>query len=237
MSSQQRTTQHILVVDDDKEIVRLVQAYLEQAGYRVLTAYDGETALHILRRDRPNLVVLDLMLPDRHGWDITRLVRGDSVLASTPIIMLTARVEDTDKIVGLELGADDYITKPFNPREVVARVRTVLRRSQSGGESQRRVLQLAGLLMDLDRHEVMVDGQPVELTPTEFDLLRTLMENPGYAFTRMELIEQGLGYEYEGLERTLDSHVKNLRKKIESDPRQPIYIQTVYGVGYRLVGP
>jgi DNA-binding response OmpR family regulator len=238
MPSQQRTAQRILVVDDDKEIVRLVQAYLEQAGFQVLTAYDGETALHSLRRDRPDLVVLDLMLPGRDGWDVTRIVRGDSALAKTPIIMLTARVEDTDKIVGLELGADDYITKPFNPREVVARVRSVLRRSQFGEAlAQRRVLQLAGLLMDLDRHEVMVHGQPVELTPTEFDLLRTLMENPGYAFTRMELIEQGLGYEYEGMERTLDSHIKNLRRKIEPDPRKPSYIQTVYGVGYRLVGP
>lgn len=238
MSPQQRTAQRILVVDDDKEIVRLVQAYLEQAGFQVLTAYDGETALHSLRRDRPDLVVLDLMLPGRDGWDVTRIVRGDSALAKTPIIMLTARVEDTDKIVGLELGADDYITKPFNPREVVARVRSVLRRSQFGEAlAQRRVLQLAGLLMDLDRHEVMVHGQPVELTPIEFDLLRTLMENPGYAFTRMELIEQGLGYEYEGMERTLDSHIKNLRRKIEPDPRKPSYIQTVYGVGYRLVGP
>jgi DNA-binding response OmpR family regulator len=237
MPSQQRTAQRILVVDDDKEIVRLVQAYLEQAGFQVLTAYDGETALHSLRRDRPDLVVLDLMLPGRDGWDVTRIVRGDSALAKTPIIMLTARVEDTDKIVGLELGADDYITKPFNPREVVARVRSVLRRSQFGEAlAQRRVLQLAGLLVDLDRHEVMVHGQPVELTPTEFDLLRTLMENPGYAFTRMELIEQGLGYEYEGMERTLDSHIKNLRRKIEPDPRKPSYIQTVYGVGYRLVG-
>ncbi len=230
--------QRILVVDDDKEIVRLVRAYLEQAGFQVLPAYDGETALQILRHDRPDLVVLDLMLPDRNGWDLTRIVRGDSTLASTPIIMLTARVEDTDKIVGLELGADDYITKPFNPREVVARVRSVLRRSQGGGSvRQPRILQLGGLLLDLDRHEVMLDGQPVELTPTEFDLLRTLIENPGYAFTRMELIEQGLGYEYEGLERTLDSHIKNLRRKIEPDPRQPTYIQTVYGVGYRLVGP
>jgi two-component system alkaline phosphatase synthesis response regulator PhoP len=236
--SQHRTTQRILVVDDDKEIVRLVGAYLEQAGFQVLTAYDGEAALHSLRRDRPDLVVLDLMLPDRDGWDITRIVRGDSAMAHTPIIMLTARVEDTDKIVGLELGADDYITKPFNPREVVARVRSVLRRSQAGeAASPQRILQMANLLMDLDRHEVMLDGQPVELTPTEFDLLRTLMENPGYAFTRMELIEQGLGYEYEGLERTLDSHVKNLRRKIEPDAKKPSYIQTVYGVGYRLVGP
>ena len=236
--SLQGLTQRILVVDDDKEIVRLVRAYLEQAGYQVLIAYDGEIALHVLRRDRPELVVLDLMLPDRDGWDITRLVRADAVLASTPIIMLTARVEDSDKIIGLELGADDYITKPFNPREVVARVRSVLRRSQSdGSQNQPRVLQLGGLLMDLDRHEVMLDGQPVELTPTEFELLQTLMENAGYAFTRMELIEQGLGYEYGGMERTLDSHIKNLRKKIEPDPKQPTYIQTVYGVGYRLVGP
>jgi DNA-binding response OmpR family regulator len=231
-------TRRILVVDDDKEIVRLVRSYLEQAGFQVLIAYDGETALHAIRRDRPDLVVLDLMLPDHDGWDITRIVRNDSTLNKTPIIMLTARVEDTDKILGLELGADDYITKPFNPREVVARVRSVLRRSQSGDKSGgQRVLQLAELLVDLDRHEAMLNGQPIELTPTEFDLLRILLENPGYAFTRMELIEQGLGYQYEGLERTLDSHIKNLRKKIEANPKQPTYIQTVYGVGYRLVGP
>ena len=234
-----RSTRHrILVVDDDREIVRLVRAYLEQAGYPVQTAYDGETALHVLRSERPDLMVLDLMLPDRDGWDITRLARGDSGLAHIPIIMLTARVDDTDKILGLELGADDYITKPFNPREVVARVRSVLRRSQPDATSgQRRVLQTGNLLVDLDRHEAMVDGQPVEVTATEFNLLATLLENPGYAFTRQELIERGLGYEYEGLERTLDSHVKNLRRKIEPDPKKPVYIRTIYGVGYRLVGP
>ena len=236
--SSQSTRQRILVVDDDRDIVRLVRAYLEQAGYHVQTAYDGETALHVLRSERPDLMVLDLMLPDRDGWDITRLARGDSGLAHIPIIMLTARVDDTDKILGLELGADDYITKPFNPREVIARVRSVLRRSQPDATSgQRRVLQTGNLLMDLDRHEVMVDGQPVELTATEFNLLATLLENPGYAFTRQELIERGLGYEYEGLERTLDSHVKNLRRKIEPDPKKPAYIRTIYGVGYRLVGP
>jgi two-component system alkaline phosphatase synthesis response regulator PhoP len=232
-----KTGQRILVVDDDPHIVRLVGAYLEQAGYHVLTANDGETALHILRRERPDAVVLDLMLPDRDGWDITRLVRTDPTLAATPIIMLTARVEDTDKIVGLELGADDYVTKPFNPREVVARVRAVLRRSQPDRMAGRKgVLQQGELLMDLDRHEVMLDGRSVELTTTEFDLLRVLMESPGYAFTRLELIEAGLGYQYEGMERTLDSHIKNLRKKIELDPRQPAFIQTVYGVGYRLSG-
>jgi two-component system alkaline phosphatase synthesis response regulator PhoP len=228
--------QPVLVVDDDKDLVRVVRAYLEKAGYPVLTAYDGETALHMLRRDHPALVVLDLMLPDRDGWDITRLVRSDPNLAPIPIIMLTARVEDTDKIVGLELGADDYITKPFNPREVVARVRAVLRRSQ-GTAKPSRLLQMADLLLDLDRREVMLKGQPVELTATEFNLLKTLLENPGYAYTRSELIEQALGYEYEGSERTLDSHMRNLRRKIEPNPGQATYIQTVYGVGYRLVEP
>jgi two-component system, OmpR family, alkaline phosphatase synthesis response regulator PhoP len=231
-------TQRILVVDDDKEIVRLVRAYLEQANFQVITAYDGETALHTLRREHPNLMVLDLMLPDRDGWDITRIVRNDPNLKNIPIIMLTARIEDSDKIVGLELGADDYVTKPFNPREVVARVRSVLRRAQIDSKSDKhQVLQLGDVIVDTFRREVMVRGEPVELTPTEFELLRALMENPGYAFTRAELIEQSLGYEYEGLERTLDSHIKNLRRKIEPDVRQPIYIQTVYGIGYRLVGP
>jgi DNA-binding response OmpR family regulator len=213
-------SQRILVVDDDKQIVRLVRAYLEQAGFQVFTAYEGSTALHVIRRERPDLVVLDLMLPDQDGWDLTRIVRSDPTLADMPIIMLTARIEDADKIVGLELGADDYITKPFNPREVVARVRAVLRRAV-GGPAQPRVL---------------ADGQPVDLTPTEFELLRAFMENPGHAFTRSELIEKSLGYTYEGLDRTLDSHIKNLRRKIESDPAQPTYIQTVYGVGYRLRG-
>ncbi|MFN8460092.1 MAG: response regulator transcription factor [Anaerolineae bacterium] len=232
------TNPQILVVDDDLDLVRLVRAYLEKSGFHVLAAYDGATALHILRRDRPALVVLDLMLPDQDGWDITRRVRADPVLAKTPIIMLTARIDDADKIIGLELGADDYITKPFNPREVVARVRSVLRRTQDNGlPTQRRVLQLAGLMLDLDRREVMVDGQPVELTATEFNLLRTLLESPGYAFTRSELIEQAMGYEYEGSERTLDSHMRNLRHKIEPNPGEYTYIQTVYGVGYRLVGP
>ena len=158
------TGQTILVVDDDKEIVRLVRAYLEKAGYQVLTAYDGSTALHILRRERPALVVLDLMLPDQDGWDITRLVRSDPALASMPIIMLTARIDDTDKIIGLELGADDYVTKPFNPREVVARVRSVLRRAHSGvAAPQSRVLTIGDLSMDVNRHLVTLRQQEVEL--------------------------------------------------------------------------
>jgi two-component system alkaline phosphatase synthesis response regulator PhoP len=227
--------QRVLVVDDDREIVRLVRAYLEQAGYQVFVAHEGEAALHVIRSERPDLVVLDLMLPGRNGWDITRIIRGDPTLSDLPIIMLTARVEDTDRILGLELGADDYITKPFNPREVVARARAVLRRT-AGGFAQPRILQAGGLLMDLDRHEVQLDGELVELTPTEFELLRVLMESPGHAFTRSELIEQGLGYTYDGLERTVDSHIKNLRRKIEADAKAPGYVLTVYGVGYRLVG-
>lgn len=225
----------ILVVDDDKQITRLVQSYLERAGFQVLTAYDGETALHAIRRERPDLVVLDLMLPNRDGWEITRLVRSDESLAGLPIIMLTARIEDTDKIVGLELGADDYIAKPFNPHEVVARVRAVLRRA-TGAPVVSRVIQVGGLKMDVDRHEVTLNDKPIELTPTEFDLLKVLLEQRGHAFTRMELVEKGLGYNFEGMDRTIDSHIKNLRRKIEPNPGQPTYIETVYGVGYRLKG-
>ncbi len=227
----------ILVVDDDREIVRIVRAYLEQANFKTLAAYDGATALHTIHHEHPDLVVLDLMLPDQDGWTITRQLRNDPNLAALPIIMLTARIEDADKIIGLELGADDYITKPFNPREVVARVRTVLRRSQANQQvTATRVLQFGPLALDLGRHELRLHGDAIEITSTEFKLLQILMENPGYAFTRIDLIEQALGYDYEGMERTLDSHIKNLRKKIEPDPKVPTYIQTVYGVGYRFEG-
>ena len=228
-------SQRILVVDDDREIVRLMRAYLEKAGFQVFVAYDGETALRVMRVQRPDLVVLDLMLPDRDGREITRLARGDPALADTPIIMLTARIEDTDKIVGLELGADDYITKPFNPQVVVAHVRAVLRRT-SVPPKERRVLRVGELCVDLDRHEASVAGQPAALTPTEFEFLRALMEHPGHVFTRGELIESAWGYGYEGLERTVDSHIKNLRRKIEPDTKEPVHIETVYGWGYRLQG-
>ncbi len=228
--------ERILVVDDDPEIVRLVRGYLTQAGYQVLTAANGATTVAALRREKPDLIILDLMLPDRDGWDITRFVRGDRQLQATPIIMLTARIEDTDKIVGLEMGADDYVTKPFNPRELVARVRSQLRRIQldTAGEVDDGLLVSGGLRLDIGRREVQLDGRSIDLTPTEFDLLRLLLENPGYVFTRDELIEKGLGYSYAGLGRTLDSHIKNMRRKIEPDPKSPTYIQTVYGVGYRL---
>ena len=225
----------ILVVDDDREIARLLRSYLEQAGYSVKVAHRGEEALHTLRRERPDLLLLDLMLPDRDGWDLTRHIRADENLATLPIIMITARVEDTDKILGLELGADDYITKPFNPREVVARVRAMLRRIQRPARSAGTpVLEVGDLRMDVARREVTLGGQPLELTRTEFNLLRVLMAHPGYVFTRSELMEKALGYSYESLDRTLDSHIKNLRRKIGDDPKRPTYIHTVYGVGYRL---
>lgn len=225
----------ILVVDDDKQLVRLMQSYLEREQYEVVTAYDGNTALRTIRTETLDLVLLDLMLPDRDGWDIIRTVRAEERFAKLPIIALTARVEDTDKIIGLELGADDYITKPFNPREVVARVRAVLRRIVEN-PAQPRTLQTGDIFMDLSRHVVTIKGEPVEITPTEFELLRMFLQNPGHAFTRLELIEKGLGYSYDGMERAIDSHIKNLRRKIEPNPSSPTYIQTIYGVGYRLNG-
>ena len=224
----------ILVVDDDKEVVRLMRAYLEQAGYEVLVAYDGDTALLMMRQERPDLLLLDLMLPGKDGLEITRHLRSDPHLAATPIIMLTARIEDTDKIVGLEMGADDYVTKPYNPREVVARVRARLRKPVVADTVRQELLVVGGLQMDLGRHEVRIEGQSVELTATEFNILRLLMESPGFVFTREELIDKALGQDYEGLDRTLDSHMRNLRRKVEPNSRKPTYIKTVYGVGYRL---
>ncbi|MBE2202438.1 MAG: response regulator transcription factor [Anaerolinea sp.] len=223
--------QRILIVDDDKEVVRLMRAYLERAGYGALVAYDGRTAVATLRHEKPDLLLLDLMLPDQDGLDITRLVRGDATLAHIPIIMLSARVEDTDKIVGLEMGADDYVTKPYNPREVVARVRARLR-AQPVYLPQ--LLQVGDLTLDLGRREVQVNGRTIDLTPTEFNLLRALMEQAGYVYTRSELIEKGLGADYDGIDRTLDSHIRNLRQKVEPDPKNPTYIHTVYGIGYRM---
>jgi two-component system alkaline phosphatase synthesis response regulator PhoP len=224
----------ILLVDDDREVTRLMRGYLEKAGYAVLVAHDGETALHMLRRENPDLVLLDLMLPDRDGWDITRIVREDQTLAATPIIMLSARVTDTDKILGLELGADDYITKPYNPREVVARVRARLRVRMGAVNNTGKVLRVGKLQLDVTRREVLREGQEIDLTVTEFDILRTLMEQAGYVVPRRELIRKALGEDFPGVNQTLDSHIRNLRVKIEIDPKHPKYILTEYGIGYRL---
>lgn len=219
----------VLVVDDDPGIVKVVRAYLEQDGMQVLVAYDGNKAMQIARHEKPDLVVLDLMLPEMDGWDVCRALRKES---DVPIVMLTARVEESDKLVGLELGADDYVTKPFSPRELVARVRAVLRRVEGLPTEPERISR-RDITVDIARHAVTIGDRSVDLTPTEFDLLATLMGDPGRAFTRSQLLEQTQGYAYDGYERTIDVHIKNLRKKIETDPTNPEHIKTVYGVGYK----
>ncbi len=219
----------ILVVEDEKKLVKILQGYLEQAGYSVVTAYDGQQAMTAFRHEKPALVLLDLNLPLMDGLDVCRAIRKNS---SVPVIMLTARSEEADRLIGLELGADDYIVKPFSPREVVARVRAVLRRTE--GEGQHGETLAAGdVTVDLMKHTVTASGQAVELTPTEFDLLAIMMQNPGRAFTRLQLLDGVQGEAYDGYERTIDAHVKNLRQKIERDPKNPHYILTVFGVGYK----
>jgi len=222
--------QTILVVDDEPQIVRLVRAYLEEAGFRVAIASDGEQALYVARQEMPDLVVLDILMPHVDGLEFTRRIRRER---NVPIVMLTARAEETDRIVGLELGADDYVTKPFSPRELVARIRAVLRRAQAPPELPS-TLRAGPLTLDRATHAVTVAGQPVDLTLTEFRFLETLMTTPGRAFTRAELLEAVQGVAFEAYERTVDVHVKNLRRKIEPDPVHPRYIFTVRGVGYRL---
>ncbi len=222
----------ILVVDDERKIVDIVKGYLEKDGYKVLAAYDGKVALDMAKNQAPDLIVLDLMLPEISGWDVCRSLRAES---NVPIIMLTALDEDTDKIVGLELGADDYVVKPFNPKELLSRVRAVLRRAESAAE-KRRIIEFGELRIDLERHEVRRGEKLVELTPTEFELLRVLTESPGRVYSRLQLLDKVQGEAYEGYERTIDSHVKNLRKKVEADPDRPRYILTVRGIGYKLGG-
>ena len=222
-------TARVLVVDDEPKIVRLARDYLEHSGYRVVTAGDGQMALDTARQSRPDLVVLDLNLPGMDGLEVCRRLRSDS---DVPIIMLTARVEETDRLIGLELGADDYITKPFSPRELVARTRAVLRRT--GGETRQRDTIRAGELeIDLGGHRVSRDGESVHLTPIEFNILITLAQQPGQTFSRSQLLDRLHGVTYESYNRSVDSHVKNLRRKLEPDPSEPVYVLTVYGVGYR----
>lgn len=221
----------ILVVDDDKKIVELVALYLKKDGYQVLAAYDGQQAIELAHRKRPDLIVLDLMLPQASGLDVCRILRAES---RVPIIMLTGRSTDDDKLHGLDLGADDYMTKPFNPRELLARIRAVLRRTAGEQEPGPSEVRFGEMVMDFVRHEVRANGQVVNLTPTEFRLLETLVSEPGRAFSRLELLEQVFGYDYEGLERTIDVHIMNLRKKIEPEPSRPRYVVTVPGLGYRI---
>jgi DNA-binding response OmpR family regulator len=223
------TTKTILVVDDEKRLVSLVESYLTQEGYRVATAYNGKEALTVARREKPDLIILDVMMPEMDGYAFMRAHRAEQ---DTPIILLTARVDDDEKILGLELGADDYVTKPFRPRELTARVRAVLRRV-GNTEPAAQVLHAADLTLDREGRTVQVSDQYVDLTPSEFDILAALMSAPGRVFSRLDLLDIIQGVRYEGYERTIDTHIKNLRGKIEADPRSPRYIETVYGVGYR----
>ncbi len=223
----------ILVVDDEPKIVQLARDYLEHAGFAVLAAGDGTAALQTIRARKPDLVVLDLGLPGMDGLDVTREVRRTSRL---PIVMLTARDDELDKVLGLELGADDYLTKPFSPRELVARVRAVLRRTEHEGEPED-VVRVGDLLLDTGRMRVEAAGQPVDLTATEFQLLATLARQAGRIFTRAQLLDALHGIAFESYERAIDTHIKNLRRKLEPDPRAPRYVLTVYGVGYRLADP
>jgi DNA-binding response OmpR family regulator len=220
----------ILVVDDEKKIVEIIKAYLERDGYQVISAFDGKTALTLAHSQNPDLIILDLMLPETSGWDVCRTIRKES---EVPIIMLTARDEVTDKIVGLEMGADDYVTKPFDPKELVSRVRAVLRRTESK-TTQKNIIQIADLGINIEKRQVYRSDTIIELTPLEFDLLRVMAENPGRVFSRMQLLDKVQDDAYEGYERTIDSHIKNLRKKIETDPEHPRFITTVHGVGYKL---
>jgi two-component system, OmpR family, alkaline phosphatase synthesis response regulator PhoP len=220
----------ILVVDDEPRITRLVRDYLENAGFAVTAAHDGAEALMRARTERPDLVVLDLGLPGLDGLDVTRSLRRDS---GVPIIMLTARDDEADRVVGLELGADDYVTKPFSPRELVARVRAVLRRRDAAAEGAE-TLTAGDLVLDVPRMRAEVGGRRVELTTTEFQLLSAMARQPGRVFTRSQLLDAIHGVAFESYERAIDAHVKNIRRKIEPDPRAPRHLLTVYGVGYRL---
>jgi two-component system alkaline phosphatase synthesis response regulator PhoP len=219
----------ILVVDDEPKIVKQAKDYLERSGFQVVTAADGNMALAQARRERPDLVVLDLNLPGMDGLDVCRALRRES---DVPIIMLTARVDETDRLIGLELGADDYVTKPFSPRELVARVRAVLRRVQ-GGVHQPGLVRAGDLEIDLQGHRVTRAGEPIQLTRTEFNLLATLAQHPGQTFTRAQLLDRLHGVAHEGFDRSIDAHIKNLRRKIETDPLEPGYVLTVYGIGYK----
>jgi two-component system alkaline phosphatase synthesis response regulator PhoP len=219
----------ILIIEDEAELVKVLRSYLEQAGFQTAAAYRGDTGLAAWEQRRPDLVLLDLNLPGMDGLDVAREIRRR---ANTPIIMLTARVEEADQLIGLELGADDYIHKPFSPRLVVARVRALLRRAEAG-EANPKLLRVLDLEIDLDAHQLQRAGELVDLTPTEFALITTLASQPGRAFTRLQLLESSQGTAYEGYERTIDAHIKNLRAKLEPDPKNPRYIETVFGIGYR----
>lgn len=227
--------QTILIVEDEPELVKVLRSYLEQAGYSVISAQRGNIGLTLWEQKQPDLVILDLNLPGMDGLDVAREIRRSKRgHTDTPIIMLTARVDETDQLIGLELGADDYITKPYSPRVVVARVRALLRRSEIVPDTTQ-VIRISDLEIDLEAFTVRRAGQPIDLTPTEFNLLATMARHPGRVYKRLQLLEASQGTAYEGYERTIDAHIKNLRAKIEIDPRKPRFIETVFGWGYRFI--
>ncbi|SMC80520.1 response regulator transcription factor [Sporomusa malonica] len=222
----------VLLVDDDAKLVKLLKIYFEKDGFIAYTAADGIDALKAVRAHRPDIMVLDLMMPGIDGWEVCRRLRKDNDI---PIIMLTARDEESDRLVGLELGADDYVTKPFSSKEVVARAKAILRRTNRA-VLRKEAIKIGGLTMDMDSYQVSRDGQVVELTPTEFKIVELLATNPGKVYSRLQIAEQVHGYTFEGYERTIDAHIKNLRRKLEANHKEPVYIQTVYGLGYKLAG-
>ncbi len=222
----------VLIVDDDAKLVQLLKTYFDKEGFITYTANDGLAALQEVRQRKPDIMILDLMLPGLDGWDVCRRIRRDNDL---PIIMLTARDEESDRLVGLEIGADDYVSKPFSPKEVVARAKVILRRTHRA-VVQQKLIKAGGLAIDLERHQVMNGSQLVDLTPTEFKLLEVLASNTGKVFSRLQIVEQTQGYTFEGYERTIDAHIKNLRRKLENNPKEPKYILTVYGIGYKFAG-
>jgi DNA-binding response OmpR family regulator len=222
-------TKTIMVVDDNKQLRKLIDTYLSQEGYRVVSAANGQEALYVSRQEKPNLIILDLMMPEMGGYDF---LHAHNKEAETPVIILTAKVEENEKVLGLELGADDYVTKPFSMRELTARVRAVLRRSEKAAVKEE-VIQASGILLNRTSREVLIEGKSLDLTPSEFDLLAVLMTYPGRAYSRLELLEHLQGTTFEGYERTIDVHIRNLRSKIEPEPSKPQYVQTVYGIGYR----
>ncbi|MBC8016309.1 MAG: response regulator transcription factor [Sporomusaceae bacterium] len=222
----------VLIVDDDIKLVNLLRTYFDKDGFITYSVNNGLDALTAVREKNPDIIVLDLMLPGLDGWGVCRKIRQGS---DVPIIMLTARDEESDRLVGLEIGADDYVTKPFSPKEVVARAKVILRRTHK--EMMRyEPMRVGNLIIDLERHQVTKDAQLIELTPTEFKMLEILVANAGKVFSRLQIVEQTQGYTFEGYERTVDAHIKNLRRKIEVNPRVPQYIQTVYGIGYKFTG-
>ena len=221
----------LLLVDDDPDLLYTLQKYLQQAGYSTVTANNGRSAIHMFENEKPEAALIDVMMPELDGFEVVKKIRSISAI---PIILLTARSDETDKIVGLELGADDYVTKPFSPREVVARLKAIMRRGNQNQQEKTSKITINAITADKNTRSVMRDNSHIQLTKTEFDILITLMESPEQVFTRDQIIDRVLGYTYEGFERTIDAHVRNLRKKIEPDANNPVYIKTVFGVGYKI---